>query len=167
MTITADAMLRRFLDTNGDGSGTKNANGNYSSAEEIFYIQPPAHQNYLLYRMMAYVKDSGTFDSGSYGNGITLTNGIAVRVSDDSGVQHDLTDGVPVKTNPDWRQHCFDAEPSSYGLGDEALGVRWTFTRGGPPILLEGANGDRLEVVLHDDFSGLITHTFKVEGVIE
>ena len=28
----------RYLDTNGNGTGTENAIGNYSGAEEIFYI---------------------------------------------------------------------------------------------------------------------------------
>jgi len=68
----------RFLDTNGDGTGTKSATGNYAESPVSFFIQPPAGEVFRLNRMLVHIEDSGTFDSGSYGNGITLTNGITV-----------------------------------------------------------------------------------------
>lgn len=162
----AEYTLRQFLDVDGDGSGNFNANGNYSVTPEIFYIQPPAGRTYVLHRLLVHVVDSGTFDSGSYGNGITLSNGVVIRVSDDEGVLHTLTAQDPIITNTDWEAHCYDAQPSAYGLGNESLSARWTFTRDGAPIVLRGSKNERLEVYLSDDFSGLVKHTFKVAGII-
>lgn len=159
--------LDRYLDTSGDGTGTKSAIGNYSGGQEIFYIQPPAGTIYRLARMLVFVEDSGSFDSGSYGNGIVLTNGIEVRVQDGSGTISDMTNGIPVKTNPHWKRLCYDAVRSNYGTGNESLGVRWTFTKAGQFIRLDGDSNERLEVLLEDDFSGLVAHNFLVQGYIE
>jgi len=45
----------RYLDTNGDGTGTQNANGDYSGASEIFYIQPGPSEIIRLERMLILV----------------------------------------------------------------------------------------------------------------
>lgn len=158
--------VNRFLDTNGDGTGTKSAIGNYAGSPVSFYIQPPAGDVYRLYRMLVHVEDVNTFDSGSYGNGIVLTNGITVsKVISGQTVQ--MTDGVSIKKTPHWQMFCYDVDISSYGLGNEHASVRWTFTKGGNPVRLVGDDGDRLQVVLNDDFTGLVDHHFFVQGLKE
>jgi len=157
----------RFLDTVGDGSGTKSAIGNYSETgdgETIFRIAPPANTIYYVSRMLVHVVDSGSFDSGSYGNAITLVNGIAMKLVNSGGLVQDMLDGVPIITNPDWARQCYDVSSSSYGSGNETLSVRWTFTKAGKFIALSGDNGDELQVVFHDDFSDLVAHYFQVQG---
>lgn len=158
----AEFSLYRYLDTNGDGTGTKNANGDYSGGEEIFYIAPPAGQTYELERMLIYVQDTGTFDAAKYGNGATLTTGIVVRVANDAGTLLDLTDGEPVKTNTHWGRQCYDVEVKAWGTGDEVMVVRWTFAKSGRPIRLHA--GERLEVVLNDALDVLVGHYFQVQG---
>ena len=170
--------LYRYLDTNGDGTGTNNANGNYSATEEIFYIQPASNEVIRLERMLILIEGrKNAFFTDSYG-GISggLTNGITVRVKDDTGVITDLTAGIPVKTNGDWGGLCFDAElyPSDNGNTETYLRVRWTFSRSGYPIRLNGANNERLEIVLNDDLSGdsggdpfIEKHYFHVQGYYE
>jgi len=158
--------LDRYLDLSGDGSGASSAVGNYAAAEEIFYIQPPKSTIFILERMLVYVEDTGAFDAASYGNGITLTNGIVVRKQNDSGTILDLTAGKPVKSNAHWKRLCYDASVSSYGTGNESLGVRWTFSKAGYPIKLDGGKNERLEVVLNDSFVDLVDHTFLVQGYI-
>ena len=159
-------LLARYLDTDGSGTGTKTAIGNYSTPT-IFYIQPPAGTIYRLSRMLPFVEDVGTFDSGSYGNGITLTNGITVRVQDDSGTLLDLTDGLPIKLNTHWARLCYDMAISKFGTGNEYLHARWTFAKSGQMVRLVGNNNERLEVVLNDDFSDLVSQYFMVQGYIE
>lgn len=171
--------LYRYLDTNGDGTGTQNANGDYSGASsEIFYIQPGPSEIIRLERMLVLVGGrKNDFYTDSYG-GIAggLTNGITVRVQNDSGTVLELTNGIPVKTNADWGGLCFDAEvyPSSNGNVDSYLRVRWTFARSGYPLRLNGANNERLEIVLNDDFSGdsggtlfIRKQLFQVQGYYE
>ena len=166
-TGTQKTLIARYLDTNGSGAGTKSAVGDYSSAAEIFYIQPPAGQIYRISRMIPFVEDAGTFDSGSYGNGITLTNGITVRVQDDNGTVLDLTNGLPVKLNTHWARLCFDLTISKCGTGNEYLHARWTFAKSGQMIRLVGDNNERLEVVLNDDFRDLVSQYFMVQGYVE
>ena len=60
--------ISRFLDTNGNGTGTKNANGNYSGAAEIFYIQPPAGSRYQINRLIVEVEDAAGMIATEYGS---------------------------------------------------------------------------------------------------
>jgi len=167
IVITAGiaTMFSRFLDTNGDGSGTKNANGNYAGGEEIFYIQPGGTDIINVARLVVQIEDGGKFGSGKYGAlAGALANGIAVRVQDDSGTVIDLTDGVLITTNVHWARYCYDVDHSDFGTGNEYMDVRWTFSKSGNPIVLDAANNERLEVVLNDNLSGLVGHYFLVQG---
>lgn len=159
-----DAPLFRLMDTNGDGTGTKNANGNYSTPD-IFYIEPSSDRLFLINRMIVCIEDAAGMRAERYGSlSDALTNGIIVRVSDNSGVKQDLTDGIPVKTNAGWGTLCFDVDVKTWGAGDELLLVRWTFQRSGVPIPLNGAKGEKLEIYLQDDFTGIVNHYFFAQG---
>ncbi len=161
----SEDALYRYLDTNGNGTGTKQATGNYATVSDIFYIQPPAAVDYFITRLVIGVEDTTGMQAEEYGNlGAALTNGITVRLQDSGGTVLDLTDGLPVKTNAGWGQLCYDVDLKSWGAGNELLLVRWTFERAGQPLRLEGEDSGRLEVVLNDDFTGLLAHTFQVQG---
>lgn len=160
--------LGRYLDTNGDGSGSRDATGNYSVTPEIFYIQPPSSQVYRIHRMIPSLVDANGLIADEYGNlGAPLTNGIQVRIQDDSGTLIDLTDTLPVQTNGDWAHLCHDVNLFDWGSGNDHVTARWTFANSGTELRLIGANNERLEVVLNDDFTGLLEHEFRVEGYIE
>ena len=159
-------LLTRALDTNGDGSGTSNANGDYSGAEEVFYIQPPAGVTFYLSAVNISIEDTNDFDGGMYGSNIVLTNGISMRIVNDAGRNNDLMDNYTVKTNGNWGSLCHDINYESFGTGSNLLGVRWSFKDFGQFIQLDGDKGGRLEVVLHDDFTGLVSHHFFVNGFV-
>jgi len=156
-------MLARYLDTVGDGSGNKSGVGDFSSVSRILKIQPAAGEVFRLTRMLPSIRDDAKFNSGSYGNGTTLTNGIIIRVQDDDGTVLDLTDGDPIIVNPDWAQLCFDVVLSDYGTGNETLNSRWTYAKSGTELQLVGNKNERLEVVLADNFD-LVRHKFMVQG---
>lgn len=151
-----------------DAAGNKNAVGDYAATATDFYIECPGTLGagrLDLYRMIIEVVDFGTFDSGSYGNGISLSNGISVGVHNSSGVLVlDMTDGLPIVTNVDWARQCHDVAHSSFGTGNESMSVRWTFNKAGEPISLRP--GWRLSVTLNDDFTDLIQHYFQVQGTV-
>jgi len=169
--------LYRVLDTNGDGSGTDNANGDYSSSEEIFYIQPPAGQIFRLERMLIFMRmKKGDFNFDQYGKDQVLSTGISVRVQNDSETIIDLTNGIPIKRFGDWIRVCFDVDPAGGDINqdyneDVMVGARWTFSKAGYPIRLVGDNNERLEVVLNDDFRTstreIDEHYFMIQGYIE
>ena len=117
--------------------------------------------------MIVFIQDTGAFDSDKYGNGIALANGIQVRVQDDSETISDMTNDLPIKTNTHWARMCYDIDLNTFGVGDEVMVVRWTFNKAGQFIRLDGSQNERLEVVLNDDFSALVDHTFLIQGYIE
>jgi len=159
--------LCRYLDTIGDGSGTKNANGDFSVTPKTFFIQPPATQIFRISRLLINIRDTGSLDTGNYGNNITLTNGIQIKLVDDFSTLLDLTDGLPIFTNIDWNKYCFNLDISTFGAGDQYLNLRWSFFRGQTILRLKGANNERLEAQLNDNFTSLVQHFFLVQGTIE
>jgi hypothetical protein len=162
----ADTYRRvtRYLDTNGDGTGQKNAIDNYSSGE-IFYIQPAPGEVFYIARMIVVIRDA-TVDAADYGALSELTNGVVMRVSDDNGVLDNLTDDVPITTNAGWAAICYDVTRAAWGTGDEFIKGRMSFFKDGPYVPLNGNRNERLEIVLSDDLTGLVSHTFMARGFI-
>jgi hypothetical protein len=157
--------LYRFLDTVGDGSGTKNARGNYA-IPKLFKIMPPAGSIYKLRRMMVQIESSGSPDAGKYGDSIVLTNGIFVKIYKRGRPYIDLTDGLPIITNTNWGRVCYDVGESTYGQGTNYVSARWTFGKAGVFIQLDGDKQECFAVVLNDNFNALVSHTFMVQGAI-
>ena len=108
----------RYLDLNGDGSGSKNANGNYSITPDIFYIEGEVGKRMVLQRLLVAIQDTTGGLDDEYGDtGAALSNGI------------DLD-----------------------------------YTRDGETIdLLEGP-GEMLEATMNDNLTGLVEHTFFIQG---
>lgn len=156
-------LLSRFLDTNGDGSGTKIATGDYSGGATDFYIQPAASETFEIARLIVHIKDQNNFSADSYGKDITLTNGISIVTEGNQG--QDLCDGIPIMTNADWGRLSYDIEDITFGSGSDFVNVRWTFSKFGQPLILKGAENDKLIVRLNDSFTGLLDHTFMVQGL--
>ena len=158
--------IYQYLDTVGDGSGSDNANGDYSLAEEIFFIQPPSNDKYEIARLIITIEDSAGMQAEEYGNlGAELTTGVQLRIQDDSGTISDITNGIKIKDNAHWGSLCFDVDVKTWGAGKEVFLARLTFKASGQPIILNGENNERLEVVLNDNLTGLIGHHFQVQGL--
>ncbi len=168
LDVFPDVSIYRYLDDVGDGSGVKQATGDYSVTPKIFLLAPPPEDIVEVERMIIFIRAPGPIFADAYGPGIdALTNGI--KVFRRSGVVDDieLTDGIPIKTNAGWRRDMYDGDPSDFGPGDDYMVSRWTFGRVGAPIILHGVRGDTLEVLLNDDFSTLVEHTFKANGILK
>jgi hypothetical protein len=155
----------RYLDTNGNGTGTKNAIGDYSSGQG-FYITPQiVGQQYSLSRVVVYIEDdNNSFTLATYGGASALSSGIVPRVVLRDGTTTDLTDGLPVKNNSGWAELCYDFTMTSYPAGNNFFHARWTFARSGYPVVLN--YGDKLEFLLQDSMTALVAHRFMVQGYI-
>jgi hypothetical protein len=163
----AEDLLYRFLDTVGDGSGTKNAVGDYSAGTGTptsFKIVPPSGELYTLSRVIVQIRDSGLISAEGYGGLAALTNGVELRVRDGAGTVLDLVNGLPVKSNAGWGSFCYDVALTEFGAGDNFVQVRWTFSKSGKALELNGDEGEYLEAYLSDDLTGLVGHTFQVQG---
>jgi hypothetical protein len=163
-------ILTRYLDTTGDGSGTKNAIGNYASSAQIFRIAPASGKVFRISRMLINIEDTAGMKAENYGDtGSPLTNGIEVRTHDGSSTLIDLTDGIPIKTNAHWGRTCYDVDIKSWSTAptNELLLARWSFFRCGQYLRLNGSKNQELQVVLNDNLTGLISHYFMVQGFEE
>lgn len=159
-------LFSRYLDTNGDGTGTEDFIGNQASVEA--YIQPPADKIFYIARMIVSIEDGSGMKAEQYGNLSALTNGIEIKIQDSQGVVSDLTGGVPIKTNAQWGALCFDVDIKDWGTSptQELLVARYTFERSGRGLFLNADFGDKLSVLLNDNFTGLISQKFLVQGYI-
>jgi hypothetical protein len=158
-------IISRFLDTVGDGSGTKNAIGDYSGAVEEFKIVPGADEIFVINRLIAQIRDNGVFSASTYGAiAGGLTNGVVIRLKDSGGTKLDLCDGLPIKTNAEWARVCYDTQLLTWGAGDSFISVRWTFSRSGTQVWLDNSRGDYLSVDLNDDLTTLESQYFLVQG---
>jgi len=169
-SLSVDSPVRKrqlfqYLDSVGDGSGIKNLIGDYSGAPTTFKIAPGAGEIFILTRMLIYIEDAGSFDTGSYANGVMLTNGISLEHDHIDGVV-DMMAGIKVTNNGDWAGKCKDVDTHTWGAGNEFLTGRWSFDRTGQEIALNGDAGQELRISLNDDFSGIAKHEFMIQGFI-
>lgn len=161
--------LYQFLDENGDGTGNKQAVGDYTGGglgPTKFFIKPAPGETFYIYRIIITLSDSGALDSGLYGNNIALSNGYEIQKTNgvvvvDGG---DFTGGISLKTNGQISEIMYDVTRLEFGSGDEYLTGRFSFDKAGQPLELVGDDGDELAIVFSDDLSGLVTHTFMAQG---
>ena len=163
--VHRNPIISQLLDTVGDGSGTLSAIGNYSGGAEEFFIAPGAEEIFCITRMIVSLSDAGAFDADKYGNNITITNGVLLHVANDSSTLYSLIQpSHPVTTNAGWAHYCHDFTEHGFGTGNVHGTARWTFSKSGKMVVLDGALGEKLVVTLEDDYSGLVSHHFLVQG---
>jgi hypothetical protein len=153
----------RHLDSNGDGTGTISFAFDADATPTTMAIIPVAGQRLHISRLLVSMEDA-TVQAANYGAiAGGLTNGIPLTWKT-RGREVDLLDGDNIKRNGDLAAHCFDVDRITWGAGDDLLKVRWTFTKGGAYLTLDGDQGDGLFSYLSDDLSDLSKHEFIVQG---
>lgn len=155
-------MLRsRFMDSIGDGTGSINMSVDGSTTNQIFKIQANQGQILQLSRLLIFIQDSGTLDSGGFGNGSALTNGIIFNTVRYAGTpEQEILPGfqenqLPIKLNQEFKALCHDAIFSNYGSGSQSLSWRYTFTKdtNGTPIPLNHSLNEEFWVTIRDDLT--------------
>ncbi len=155
----------QLLSTVGDGTGTTDMVGDYSSVDGVFSVAGGAGDDAItIARLLIFVQDAGVFDAERYGNGIVLTNGIDLAVKDAAGTSTvvQLTP-APIKTSGDLSALAYDTQFVSVGTGDKYSTTRWTFSKFASPGLVLN-KGQQLVATLSDDFTGLVHHRMTVQG---
>lgn len=153
--------LYRRLDTVGDGSGDKSGAIDGSVIPVMFKIQPVPNQAIDINRLVVNIKDDGPMDAGRYGNNLVLPNGLTVCAYErgTDRIIVDMMDGVPVKTNNDWRLASSDMSISAFGIGTDSLTIQWDLTN---PLTL--TNDEYFGIAVRDNLFPLTDQTFFVEG---
>lgn len=157
----------QFLDTVGDGSGTVDITGDYSSTAERFLIANPSDSDEVMYvnRLIIHYGDTAGFSADAFADFVSaLTNGIQVRHRNDfdDSILEDLTDGEPIKSNAEWAKFCYDGRVDAFGSGADYFVVRWTLAGAGKPLALRP--GQSLNFEFNDDMSGLLGMTVQAQG---
>lgn len=158
--------LFRYLDTVGDGSGTKIFNS--TAVSTVAFCAPGAGEVFRVERLLVHIADAqgAPLEYGALG---TLSEGIELKVFRDGVEIVDLTAGIPIVSNSGWARVCHDVLSNDWGTPAEDISIsaRWTFGKAGQPLRLEGDKSDTFELHMNDDFTGLIDHTFMIQGSIE
>ena len=144
---------------------TDNAVGDYSQGGAVFTIQPPAGEDWSIARVLIGMEARGELDSGGYGDGRALKNGVMMSYTM-NGKQVDLFP-FRVRRNAQYGLICFDVKDLQFGAGidnNSVLPARYSFFRSGQPIILKSETGDRIDVHLEDDLRGLVEHRFLFHG---
>ena len=156
--------LYRYMDSVGDGSGDESFIGDYSSAAEEALLIPASNEIIKVARLIISAEDTSGMTAAKYGNMAALTNGVTIQKKNTTGVVTDITDGVAIKTNAQYSALCYDADIKTWGQGNELLTARFTLSKSGEPVILNGSLGEYLVVNLNDNFDGLISHKFMAQG---
>lgn len=157
----------RFLDTVGDGSGTKNAVGDYSTPTDFKLTNPAAANGIMeVERLMVQIEDNAAVSAESYGGLSALSNGVILLVVDGDGdTVVNITDDQPIKSNGHWAQFCFDVTIDIFPGTNNFVEVRWTFAKAGAPVVLKP--GWSLIARMQDNLTGLVTHMLNAQGIVK
>ena len=155
------ALINRILDTDGDGTGSTNQAVNGSVTPVTFKLAPAAGEVMLISRIMFYIEDTGNFDAADWGNGITLTNGVQIKQKK-NGIVSNF--GAACKSTGDLAGMMYDINHFAFGVGNEIVCGRLTFTKFGEPMRLDGDFGDELQIVIQDDLTGLVNQRVTAQG---
>lgn len=160
-------IFSKFMTLDNDGVTIDSAVDG-SSVKKSFVVKPKPGEIMKIARLISSIIDGGSFDSGSYGNGLALTNGITAFFRIDGVDTFPAFDPqFPIKTNPDWAAACFDGRLDDYGQGDAQLVNRFTFTKFGKFMVLDGNKGDEFVIYINDDLTGLSRQLFLLQGYYE
>lgn len=156
----------QFLTKNGTGTLQTNMTGDFLSGSVISII-PAAGEILRIESLKVSLSTTHTMSLELYGNLSALGTGVLIRLMDGDGTVLALTDpSLAIKNNSEYAVYASDVTNREWGL-EKNLAVKWDFSDSGTVLRIDGDSSERLEVLLQDDFSGLISHRFRVTGYIE
>lgn len=118
----SDGMaVSRFLDTTGDGTGNIYMNVDGSVTPQYFKATcRPGYRTYLR-QLIGHMWDKGKLNSGGFGTGNALTNGMMFGIHDPVSGFGWLTYQHPMRRNVDFGSYGYNIQVHSWGKGDESL----------------------------------------------
>lgn len=152
------------LSDTGTITGSFNMAVNGSVTPQRFSIAPPSDRTYYITRIIFYLLDVGSFDSGGWGNngGTPLTNGFTPYKVENGTTIQGLADAV--KSHGDLAALMYDITNAQWGSGAAWVTGRLTFTKIGYPVVLNGATSDSWYIDVRDDLTHLLEQKLTMEG---
>ena len=152
--------IMQLLSINGDGTGTTNAVGNYTTPTP-FYIQPAAGIKLKIGKLLILITDASAMDGITYGGIPAISNGVIIQ-NTTNGVVTNLNGGTSIKNNSGYAGLTPNLNIKTFVSNNDFLTAEILFDT--TAISLNGNNNDKLEVILNDDFAALLNHTFLAIG---
>ncbi len=165
-TFSVPVPLFRFLDSVGNGTGSKTMVANFAGAATSYKVLVPAGKIYVLTQFVIHISGTGTYSAVNFGGISGLTNGVLLNIKMNGNIGP-LVDNVPIKDNSTF----YHLSPSSVQIinlagSTSVLVAQYNPTDFGMPATLNGDAGDYIEAVLHDDLSALGTFDMHVKGFV-
>jgi hypothetical protein len=159
------ALLRQFLSSAGDGTGTVNGAADASSVNINLSLLPAAKQEFRVDGLVVFIEDNAALVGDAFG-GATMTNGFRIQVLNGDNVSLlDVDCGISIKRLADFLQLGATQEVDSV---QAAAGTNKfaAFTLHFPsPIVLNGNTPSRLNVLLRDNMSTMVSLKFLALGI--
>ncbi len=139
-----------------------------SGSSVNYWVIPPADEVYVCHRMLVAMVDADFNRGDRYGSTAGLTTGIAIHVEDDSlNVIHNFTP-VRIKNITLWALLAGVDARTQGGAGADPYQMRWTMTKAGAPVVLDGRLTHRLKFEIPDNLgaggAALDTHCCVIQG---
>jgi hypothetical protein len=153
-----------FAGSTGNSSGTINTTAAHA-AETDYYIQPPAGQKWHVHRMIWSLVAAKGFEIEEYGDQTALVGGVSIVVSR-NGTEEVLNSGHPFKDNGDLAHVCYDVSWLKWtNTTNEQAVARWSFDKGGGPIVLTSDDKLIVRFLAGSDTSGVTDNHWCFQGV--
>jgi len=134
------------------------------ASPKSYKIQPQAGEKFHLLRLIgSAVNPTTANDDGTFAGEAALTNGCVVRRYDGTaGVFGKFTNW---KDNSDIINDMYDVTYSDAPkFGKYGMRFRWTISKAGVAVKLDGNAGDYVEILIQDDLTALDSFTIKAQG---
>lgn len=149
-----------------NASGDVDAVTDYSGTPLQYYYEPASSKNVAITDLTVQITHGSEFADDKYGGLTALSPGIELKVlagSNMSSTALDLLDGAKITNNADWARIAERFEVADYGVtvGGRTLHARLHWSS---PIVLNGADSDRLAVIINGVCNALTDHSFFAQG---
>ena len=159
--------LSHFAGSSGNGDGIEMVAAH--SSETDYYITPPLGEVWEIARAIFSWVDVKSFEIEEFGAQTALVGGISLVVSrlvDGVAVEETLNPGHPIKDNGDFGHLCYDVQWLKWANStNEQAVARWTFSKGGAPIVLRYGEKLIVRFLANSDTSALIEIHTCFQGV--
>lgn len=130
----------------------------------IYSYAPGAGEVAYVERMNVVMRDASKFQGQGYGEGTVLDTGITVQVVDSAGTAAVLTP-TPVDSIGKWGHVAgVDVSITDFLTGEDWFIIRWTFSKGGAALCLDGDASAELQMVVPDSIAHLTYHAAAIQG---
>jgi hypothetical protein len=159
------ALLRQFLSSVGDGTGTVNAAVDGSSVAVNFKIVPASGREYRIDSLTVFLEDNAVLVGDAFA-GATMTNGLRLQVLDGDDVVRDNVDcGLAIKRIADFLQLGFVQSGDSTQLAAGSTKFAAYKLTLASPIVVNGTIPTRLNLKVNDNLTTAVTMKVLAEGI--